>query len=499
MVRPAFWLVLSLLMPWPALANPCALPGDGMGGTGLSAEGGGMGGTGLRPADRRRDGSGMGGTGHGGDGSGMGGTGGRADGSGMGGTGVVGVITGFGSICVNGLEVFYGAATPVSLDGESASAESLAVGQVVSVWAVGRGGRLHARHVVVTSALVGPVSWVAPDGRALVAMGQHVRLPAPGDAPVVLPRVGDRVRVSGLRDTDGAVRATRVERVADLTRPSVSGAVDLVAGRLARVGNLLVRGLPDARVGEQVRVAGTLVNGILEVRQSQPDPLLAPVRGVERLSLQGVAAVPAEGGGLSLGYARLAVPAGAPAVAPGSLVRVEARARPDGALELTRVIEQRDEAGWRGDGRAGRGRPSGESRAAGAGGEAPAGAGEGRPSRSGEAGEGRPERHGDVRDGMERPEVEKVEVQKVDMEKIEHPEVEKVEKPEVEKIEKPEVEKPEVEKIEKPEVEKVEIEKVEIEKVEVEKVEVEKPEKPEKPEKAEKPEKPEKEERHERH
>lgn len=499
MNRPAVWLFLLIagLAMGPARANPCALPGDGMGGTGMSADGGGIGGTGLRPADRRGDGSGMGGTGRGGDGSGMGGTGGRADGTGTGGTGVVGVVTGFASICVNGLEVFYGAETPVTVDGESASTEALAVGQVVSVWAVGRDGRLHARHVAVTSALVGPVSWVAADGRALVAMGQFVRLPPAGEKPVVLPRVGDSVRVSGLRDAEGAVRATRVERVADLVRPGVSGTVDLVAGKLARVGNLLVRGLPGARAGDQVRVTGILDNGILQVRQSAPDPLLAPLRGVERFSLQGVAAGSAARGGLSLGYADIAVPAGMPAIAPGSVVRVEARARPDGGLELARIIEVRDG----GD----RPRDSGEPR-----GRQPTGSGDGgqvrhpvspaahvpasgaedrRAARQRGDAEGRGERRSEGRDEIERPESGRVERPEMDKPVVEKVEVEKIEKPETEKVEKPEVEK-----IEKPEVEKVEIEKVEIEKVEVEK-----PEKPEKPEKAEKPEKHEKEERHERH
>jgi hypothetical protein len=190
-------LLLLTLLTGQALANPCALPGDGV--------------------------------------------------DGMGGTGVVGVITGFGSICVNGLELFYDTSTPVTLDGEAALAETLAVGQVVSVWAIGRGGRLHARHVAVNSALVGPVTWVAGDGRALVAMGQLVRLPVAGDAAGGLPKVGDNVRVSGLRGPDGAVLATRLERVSEQARPSVSGAVDLVAGKLARVGGLLVRGLPEAR------------------------------------------------------------------------------------------------------------------------------------------------------------------------------------------------------------------------------------------------------------
>jgi hypothetical protein len=446
-------MLLISLFTGQALANPCALTGAGVDGIGD----GGMGGTG-----HAGDGSGMGGTGHAGDGSGMGGTGGRADGSGMGGTGVVGVITGFASICVNGLEVFYGPDTPVSLDGEATSPDTLAVGQVVSVWAVDRDGRLHARRVAVNSALVGPVTWVAGDGRRLVALGQQVLLPA----TTMPPKVGENVRVSGLRGPDGVVLATRLERVSELARPSVSGVVDLVAGAQARLGGLLVRGLPGARVGDQVRVSGPVVDGVMQARQAQPDPLLAPVRGAERLSLQGVVQGPANGD-LSLGYARLALPAGAPRAAAGSVVRLEARSRPDGGLEVLRVLESREldghdrpgerrgekERGEKGQGEKGQGENihlEGDRRA---------------PSRETRQ---EPERraHGGREDRVERSE------------RVERPDKPEVEKVEVEKVE-----------IEKPEVEKVEIEKVEIEKVEVEKVEVEKPEKPEKPER---------EERHER-
>ena len=58
---------------------------------------------------------------------GIGGTG-AAEG-GIGGTGLIGVITGFASICVNGVEVFYDASTPVSADGLSMSLSTLAVGE----------------------------------------------------------------------------------------------------------------------------------------------------------------------------------------------------------------------------------------------------------------------------------------------------------------------------------------------------------------------------------
>src|SRR6185369_3233583 len=93
--------------------NQASAPG--LGGTGVAS--GGIGGTGIRTG-------------------GIGGTG--ISNGGIGGTGIVGVITGFASICVNGVEVHYGADTPVLADGRQAQAGDLAVGQVVAVSASGK-------------------------------------------------------------------------------------------------------------------------------------------------------------------------------------------------------------------------------------------------------------------------------------------------------------------------------------------------------------------------
>jgi len=161
---------------------------------------------------------GMGGTGMRGDG-GIGGTGIRAEGD----VGIIGIITGFGSICVNGVEVEYDAATPISSDGAPAAASALALGQLVAVRAVGSGAQARAREIRILDALVGRAEAVDPAAGEFQVGNQRVRLAA---STVLEPNVslaelaGRSVRVSGLWRADGSLAATRIQRAP----PSSSGA-----------------------------------------------------------------------------------------------------------------------------------------------------------------------------------------------------------------------------------------------------------------------------------
>ena len=448
----------------PALANPCSLTGHlPVQGPAAGGDGSGLGGTG-----HVEDGSGMGGTGHGDDGSGMGGTGSRAEaGSGMGGTGVVGVITGFASVCVNGLEIHYGPDTPVYADGQSTSPSQLAVGQLVSVAASGKGSQLQARSISTVSALVGPVSWVAPDGGSFMAMGQLVHHSAP-DAQGRFPvKPGDRVRVSAVRDGQGTLHATRIEPATVRDKPSVSGPVTIGKGGVGRMAGLTVSGLPASlSSGTQVRASGDLRGGVLHVQNLEIAPQLAPLAASERIVLQGLTQQARTADRLSLGYAEVKLEDGV-APAPGNWVRVEARREASGDLSAVRVFVDRGPEIFR--------RPGAKN-------------------------------HGTPRFGQDLNKVSTGSEQDIPTrapatgERFEAAQGEKAEKTEnaqsVERIEK--AEKSErVDKAEKTErAEKAErVEKVE----KVEKVErpekIEKPEKPERPEKIEKPEKPEKREK----
>jgi uncharacterized protein DUF5666 len=257
------WLLclgLIAFAPHAALANPCADPGDGIGGTGLRSEASG---------------------GKDGDSDGIGGTGIVT------GTGVVGVITGFASICVNGFEIHYGPDTPVTVDGSASSASALRLGHVVAVDASGRGKELKANAIDVVHELSGAVTSVDPARNSLRVLGQPVVVDGPG--AIARLRAGDAVRVSGMRTRDGTVVASLIETVGPSAAASVRGTVQRVDGGAARVAGVLVR-LPAgtaAKAGVSLLVTGTWNGSELEAQRVVRDPVAALMERVARVELQG--------------------------------------------------------------------------------------------------------------------------------------------------------------------------------------------------------------------
>ncbi len=208
-------LQLVSLALWASIAA-CLAPAAN--GTTACEQPGGIGGTGIRP-----------------DG-GIGGTGLRADAD----LGLVGVVTGFGSLCVNGVEVQYDAATPVTVNGDASSASSIAVGQVVAVRAFGNPVQARARAIDILDAAVGPVTAIERPGSVLQVLGHRVRLEPSTQLGSGLTRealanarVGDNLRVSGLRSADNSIVATWVDRAPPNARQVVAdpSAAALVAGR----------------------------------------------------------------------------------------------------------------------------------------------------------------------------------------------------------------------------------------------------------------------------
>ena len=249
-----------LLLASPALsAAPVCLEPGGMGGTGAVATGG-IGGTGA-PADN----GGVGGTGAAADNGGVGGTGAPADEGGIGGTGIVGTITGFASICVNGVEVHFDDKAAISENGLPVSSEQLAIGQVVAVEARRSPRGLEARNIAILHAYEGPITAVATATASMRVMGQPVRIAAGAHVAEGL-RIGEPVRVSGLRDARGAVLASRIDRAPELAQVSAIGAID-------RAGNLqglaLSRPLPPRN---EILVRGTWNGRQLDVIQTHSDP-----------------------------------------------------------------------------------------------------------------------------------------------------------------------------------------------------------------------------------
>jgi hypothetical protein len=213
-------------------ADPaCGDVGDesGIGGTGAEPRGGddsGIGGTGIQL--KGGDEGGIGGTGiqlRGGDEGGIGGTGIQlrgGDEGGIGGTGIYGSVTRVDELCVNGLHVHLHASTGIWRNGQPASGNPLALGQVVWVRAAERDGRLYADRVDALSATVGPLTSIDAAGRRIELGRLSVRV-APGAilvdadggplADLAPLRVGESLDVSGFYQPDGVLAATRIERV----------------------------------------------------------------------------------------------------------------------------------------------------------------------------------------------------------------------------------------------------------------------------------------------
>lgn len=196
--------------------------------TGLVEEvSGGVGGTG-------NGNSGIGGTGHVDD-RGIGGTGHQID-PGIGGTGwrvtqghgqsyIFGVVTGFASICVNGVEVHYDSSSTLEVDGVMSSIDQLAVGQVVSVTAVGRGQEVKAQKISLVHALSGPITKIDTPNKAIHVMNQRVDITHAINNGVKF-NVGDQVKVSGMVKPNSSIHAARLDRVPKGSQPFVNGPVD---------------------------------------------------------------------------------------------------------------------------------------------------------------------------------------------------------------------------------------------------------------------------------
>jgi hypothetical protein len=238
------------------------------------------------------DPGGIGGTGI--DPGGIGGTGQRADAE----LGVLGVITGFASICVNGIEVHFDAATPVALNGEPASAAALGVGQVVAVRALGSGAQARAQAIDIVDAAVGALSAVESGGELLQVQGRRVRVGAStvfggglSRAQLAAAQIGEAMRVSGLRDAEGTIVATRIEPAEPSARPAGADPAEpglgrfLVQGYVAdaqpqalRVGTMTFSVAPQVGAqlarGQLVRLAGRLEGGNRIVERA--DLLTAP-------------------------------------------------------------------------------------------------------------------------------------------------------------------------------------------------------------------------------
>jgi hypothetical protein len=203
---------------------------------------------------------------------------------GIGGTGIIGVITGFASICVGGQEVGYDPALPVTQDGQPARAADLRAGQLALVEATGPDTGLVARSVRIRHEVVGPVQASAvddgaaglgysPGWRMLRVAGQLVAV-SPATLGDGAPAAGSWVAVSGFRDADGVVHATRI----DPWQPGpavISGRLVLEGGHF-RIGTAEIVPGPGVVLmpGLDVVLVGRWSDGVLYLSGLEPDLLV---------------------------------------------------------------------------------------------------------------------------------------------------------------------------------------------------------------------------------
>jgi hypothetical protein len=204
---------------------------------------------------------------------------------GIGGTGIVGVVTGFASICVDGLEVRFDKTVPVTINGVVATSGQLRIGQLVVVNAsspaAGSDSVTQARTVSVRYEVSGPIEAVDVKSNTIVVAGQPV---------MVLPStwvagrfgVGDWTSVSGLRQPDGTIVASRLDR-ARAGALAVRGKVTRENG-VTRIGSLVLHGpaATAAKPGTFVFVVGRYADRAADVTSVDLDLLSEdPVRYLE--------------------------------------------------------------------------------------------------------------------------------------------------------------------------------------------------------------------------
>ncbi|RYF52351.1 MAG: hypothetical protein EOO27_28660, partial [Comamonadaceae bacterium] len=207
---------------------------------------------------------------------------------GIGGTGIVGVITGFASICVGGMEVQFDTETPVSDNGQPASAHELAVGQVVAVRAAGSGNNLRALSIAVLHALVGPIEAIDASAGTLRVLGERVKVLNPSALAAL--RRGDWVRLSGHRQADGVLSASLIAALPPSARrqAQIAGRVSVLTSDAMQVGGTRVAFNARATAhgvakGHEVLVVGRWDGKTLIAQRVTLDPTrnhLGPVRDV---------------------------------------------------------------------------------------------------------------------------------------------------------------------------------------------------------------------------
>jgi hypothetical protein len=230
-------------------------------------------------------------------------------GDGIGGTGIIGTISGFGSIIVNGLELEYDRSTTVETDGRPAALEELKIGQVVQGTARMKGDKLYLDTLEMQHAVTGPIESIDHEQQVLIVLGQTVRANLSGDKGAIEAfktlTKGDMVSISGLRQPDGTIIATRVDQHPDDGRVIVRGIAQNVTTASIMVGGLTVplskeTTISPAKDGGRVFVSGRMINGQFVADVVVGSAPLPFGTGVKDVSVEAYAPKSAPGAGLTI-------------------------------------------------------------------------------------------------------------------------------------------------------------------------------------------------------
>ena len=254
--------------------------------------------------------------------------------------GIVGTITGFASICLNGLEVHLDERVPISENGVPTRSEALAVGQFVSIDALGSPLGPVARSIAIVYALAGPITAVRDNGRVIEVMGRQVTVDAAtriADGGSDLT-VGQPVKVSGQVNAAGQLVGTRIQPAPALAEASVVGTATTI-GAGTQVGGVVVSG--KGMQGDLI-ARGTWNGRELVIHETLADPTFRFAEGGRRVVVEGlVQRAPAGGTLKALGrkthFDQQTRISGATTLRADTYVRIEGRFAADGSIRADRI------------------------------------------------------------------------------------------------------------------------------------------------------------------
>ncbi len=210
-----------------------------------------------------------------------GGIGGTGKTGGIGGTGapisVYGPIDRLGSVFLNGREYRIDSHTMIAFDGRPTTAATLRVGDMVRLHGVAIGNHGgYASAISASTAIIGPVGAISPDGGSFMVLGQRVAA-STGRQPFAGIRLGDRVGVSGQRLSDGVWVAHRVAVLPASSTFRLETTIKAIQTNRIVLPGLTLRVRPGIlehfHPGERIVATGVIVNGAPRLARLTPQRL----------------------------------------------------------------------------------------------------------------------------------------------------------------------------------------------------------------------------------